>query len=467
MYQKRLQVLLMSLMMLFAFGRFSRANEGSLTPELIREIQKSVPVDARLHSVQNAVTANDIRALIVNREMSNRHDDHFGFKMETPHITDQKSTGRCWLFAALNTIRPSAMKKFNVKDIEFSQNYLFLWDKLEKANMFLEAMMETAGKPFDDREIQELLESPVADGGWWNFAVALIEKYGIVPVEIMPETINSEKSAGMDDLIDNLLRKDAVELRRLAADGKKVDRLRKEKNEMLADVYRLLVIHLGTPPSEFTWRYEDKDGKLVEKSFTPLSLYQEAYDFSLGDFVTIANHPSHPIDKFYTIKYCRNFSDIPDMRFVNLSMQQMKAFTLAMVLDTIPVWFAADTKYDMENKKGIMAPGIYDYESLFDVDLTLPRKERFQYRGSTPGHAMTFIGVDIQNDRPEKWLIENSWGTDLGAKGYWTMYDGWFDEYVFVVIINKSYLPENVLKLLESKPTELPIWDPIASMIVQ
>ena len=441
--------------------------EGAISADLLQEFQESLKMNEMTKAAQNAATETSMRSLILNREMVNRADDHFNFRIDTKKITDQKTTGRCWIYAALNMMRPAAMKALAVSEIEFSQNYLFFYDKLEKANMFLETIIETADRPIDDRELHLMLESPIADGGWWTFVVALIEKYGIVPNEIMPETVNCEKSRYMNFLLNNVLRKDAYVLREMASKGKKTKALRKEKEQMLAEFYRLLAIHLGTPPQEFTWRYQNKKKELISETYTPLSFLEKTADFDLGNFITIANHPSHEMDTHYKIKYCRNFADLPDMHFLNLEMDRLKEFSLTMVLDSVPVWFAADTRHDMERDHGIMAPGIYDYKSLFGVDFTLPKKARFEYRGSIPGHAMALIGVDLENEQPRKWLVENSWGTDIGNKGYWTMYDAWFNEYIYVVIIDKQYLPDDVLALLETKAEELPLWDPISTMLIQ
>jgi bleomycin hydrolase len=231
--------------------------------------------------------------------------------------------------------------------------------------------------------------------------------------------------------------------------------------EMLKNIYRLLVLHLGLPPDEFTWRYEDKDKNIVEKKYTPVQFYQEAVGFDLNQYITILDYPVYPYFQHFQIDYCRNMPDKADMDFINLDIQRIKEYVLKSLLDKEPVWFAADAGWQMERDNGIMEDGIYDYQSLYGFQEKMTKAERVQYHVSIPNHAMVFVAVDTSNGLATKWKVENSWGTDLGDKGYWTMYNNWFDKYVFTVIINKKYLPEKVLAILQTKPKTLPAWDPL------
>ncbi|OQX82718.1 MAG: hypothetical protein B6D63_07305, partial [Candidatus Latescibacteria bacterium 4484_7] len=433
-------------------------------PQTIKALKESFKLDARTTALLNAVTNNNTKDLAFNRLMFNKYNDIFNYKIKTKGITNQKQSGRCWLFAGLNIMRPAVMKKFNLDKFEFSENYLFFWDKLEKANMFLEAIIETKNKPFDDRELSLLVENPVPDGGWWEYVVDLMDKYGAVPKSAMPETKNSSNTRAMNALINKIARHDAIVLRDMAKRGKSATQLRKKKLEMLKTIYRVLALHLGVPPEQFTWRCEDKDGKIVEGTYTPVSFYKEAVGVKLSDYLPIIDHPIHPYGKHYRIKYSRNMSDVPDIDFVNLKIDRLKEFALKSLLAGEPVWFAADVGKENDYKEGIMAVGIYDYQSLFGIDASLSKADRVRLRDSTPNHAMVFIGVDTLGGKPLKWLVENSWGTDRGNKGYWTMYDNWFDEYVFAVIINKAYLPDDVTALFKTKPITLPAWDPMRDM---
>lgn len=438
------------------------AQKGTaLTPEVLKEIQASFTMDAQSRAVMNAITNNAAKDLALSRELVTKHDDIFNYKIDVKGITDQKSSGRCWLFAGLNIMRPAVIKKYNLSEFEFSQPHLFFWDKLEKANLFLDAVIDLRDKPLDDRELQTLVKDPVPDGGWWSYVVALIDKYGAMPKEIMPETKNSESTGAMNALLTKLMRRDAVELRAMAAKGAKVPALQKRKVEMLKDVYRLLVLHLGVPPQEFVWRYEDKDGKIVEAKHTPQSFYRDVVGVALGDYVSIFDHPAYPYGKYYRIKYSRNMTDLPDMDFVNVDAKTFKGYAYAMLLAGEPVWFAADVGAEMYSKGGIMEPGIYDYKSLFGVDLELTKAEKVLTFDSSPNHAMVFVGADTLGGKAIKWRVENSWGTDAGLKGYWSMSDDWFDRYVYAVIVHKKYVPESVLSLLGTKPEVLPAWDPM------
>jgi bleomycin hydrolase len=455
-------IILMVLLALAAAAGAETA-ERTLSIRAIRELEQSFTLDAGARALVNAVTNNDVRDLAYNRELYIKHDDLFAHKIETKGITDQESSGRCWLFAAFNIMRPAVMKRFDVSEFEFSENHLFFWDKLEKANMFLEAVIETREAGIDDRELQTLLADPIPDGGWWSYAVNLIEKYGAMPKEMMPETKNSSNTRYMNSLLNGKARDYAVELRQMASDGAVEPELRERKMEMLQVIYRILAIHLGVPPDEFEWRYEDKEGKMHADVYTPQSFYEKAIGVNLGDYVTIFDHAAHGYDRLYRIKYCRNMPDQPDMSFINLGADRLKRYALASVLAGDPVWFAADVGKENDYKNGIMAVGMYDYESLMGVEPMLSKKDRILYRDSTPNHAMVFIGVDTKDDEPVKWLVENSWGTDRGNKGLWSMYDDWFEEYVYTIIVHKKHVSKDVLAILETEPEILPAWDPMRS----
>jgi bleomycin hydrolase len=425
-------------------------------------LKKSFPSTAAQRAAMNALTANDLQKLVLNRELVNQHNEVFNVKIEVKGITNQKSTGRCWMFAGLNLMRPTARQKFNLENFEFSQNYLFFYDKLEKANFFLEFIIETRKRAIDDRELQELLDQPIGDGGWWNYVVNLIEKYGVAPKELMPETENSSKSNRLNKILGNLLRQDAADLRSLSHQGKSVAQLRELKLEMMKKVYQLLVIHLGIPPEEFNWRYEDKDKKIFEQVYTPISFYNQAVGFDLKKYVTLFDHSVHPYNRHYQVNFRRNFADLSDMDFLNIEISQLKEFALKSLLNNEPVWFAADVGWQMERENGIMAEGIYDYESLLDLTFHMSKAERIAYRASSANHAMALVGADTSGGKVNKWWVENSWGSETGDKGYWSMYDSWFDRYVFTIIIHEKYLPAEVLDLLKTKPTILPSWDPLA-----
>jgi bleomycin hydrolase len=439
---------------------FAEENKN-LEQKTITRLQASFKMDNTQKALMNSITNNDIKKLVLNRELLNRHNDVFNLKIDVEGITNQKSTGRCWMFAALNLMRPKVIKKFKLSSFEFSQAYLFFWDKLDKANYFLETIIETRDRDIDDRELQAILSNPIPDGGWWNYVVNLIDKYGVIPKELMPETKNTSNSKMINKTMVNLARQNAVELREMTRDGKTITSLRERKLEMLKDYYRLLVLHFGIPPEKFIWRIEDKDGDLIENKYTPLEFYNDVVGLDLNQYVIICDYPSFPYNDHYQINFCTNMTEKPDMNFINLDIEQLKLYALVSLQDSTPVWFAADASWQMEHDHGIMAVDIYDYESLFGIKDKMKKADRIRYRASMANHAMVFVAADISEEKALKWRVENSWGSEKGNKGYWTMYDSWFDKYVFTIIIDKKFIKKEDLKLLEKKPNKIPAWDPL------
>jgi bleomycin hydrolase len=286
-----------------------------------------------------------------------------------------------------------------------------------------------------------------------------------MPKGNMPETINSEKSKMMNKTVQYLALQDASILRKQSSNGFSVKKLQESKFEMLQEVYKILIYHLGIPPRQFNWRYSDKDNNIIEKNYTPLQFYRDVVGVNLKDYVTLFNHPVHPFNKHYQVKFRRNMAEEADMTFINLDIEAVKTYTFKSLLDNEPVWFAADVGWQMERKIGIMAQGIYQYDALFGIEYQMSKAERIQYGISAANHAMAFIGTDTSGGKPLKWRVENSWGTDRGDKGYWTMYDNWFDEYVFTLIIHKKYLPDKILAIMKTRPTILPTWEPLAKSL--
>ena len=460
---KKCGILLLILLMgssVTIWGKSSK--EGALTPDVIQEVRQSFKMDTSTRALMNALTNNEIKKLALNRQMYVAHDNLFNHKIKTKGVTNQKSSGRCWLFAGLNTMRPQVIEKYKLKEFEFSQSYLFFWDKFEKANTFLELIIETRDRDPLDRELQMILKSPFSDGGLWIFVVELIEKYGVVPKSVMPESEQTSKTTMMDRLISRKLRQDAAILREMSQNGAEVSELRSRKVEMLKDIYRMLVLNFGVPPKKFQWRYETKDTVVSEvKTYTPQSFFEEVVDVDLRDCVPIYNHTLRPYNKLYQMRLARNIYDRPDNVIINLDTKQMREFALKQLLDSQPVYFACDVSKEDSYEHGIMSPKIYDYEALYGLDFTMTKADKFRYLESRSTHAMVFVGVDTLEGKPTKWLVENSWGDKKGDKGYWTMYDKWFDEYVYKVIINKKYLPKQVLDILKTEPIVLPPWDPM------
>jgi bleomycin hydrolase len=411
-------------------------------------------------AIYNAATGNMLSQLALSREVLSQDNDMFSKVLKGQSITNQKGSGRCWLFATLNVLRPEVMKKYKLESFEFSQNYLAFWDKLEKANYFLDTMIELADRDPLDREMSMLLKRTVDEGGWWDYTAALIEKYGVVPAEVMPEAANSDNSGQIFALLGKKLRVDAVALRKMRKEGKAPAELKAAKEKMIEGVYRMLVLSVGEPPRQFAWRYAVKDGKpSAAETMTPQQFYQKL-GIDLSQYVSVMNHPMHPYGKNYVFARSRNMSDGKDLRFPNVEIAQMKEWAVKSICDGQPVWFGCDVGPDQD--RGMMALGLHDYQTLLGVDLTLDKASELMMRDSVASHAMVLVGVDLVGGKPLKWKAENSWGAGGGKGGYWHLYDSWFDKYVYQIVIRKAYLPEKILSLRDEEPMTLPMWDPLA-----
>jgi bleomycin hydrolase len=447
----------------FSSTSIAGGKEGGITQEMISKMQDSAQYNGPWRAIYNSLLNNEIKDLALDHDKAIQHKDLFNVTIKTKGITNQKSSGRCWLFASLNLLRPAMIEKYKLSKFEFSQNYLAFWDKLEKANMFLEEMIAMRDRDLLDRELAGYLKSPFGDGGWWFYTVDLIEKYGCVPKEAMPETKSSSKTGMMNNAISTELRKCAAELRDMAAKGASVDQLREAKEGMLINIYRMLTLNLGTPPTEFTWRYEDKDTVVSKpQEYTPQEFYKKVVGINLKDYVTLADHPSRPKFAMYDIDMSRNMYDKTDGAFLNVPIDTLKAYALKMLLEGEPVVFACDVGKDNFNDEGIFEPGIYDYESIYGIDLGMDKETKFAFHDLGANHMMLISACDTANAAVSKWKVENSWGSDRGDNGYWTMYDDWFNQNVFEIIVNKKYLSNDLQNLLKKEPVKLPSWDPYA-----
>ncbi len=434
---------------------------GAITADQLNQIRKSVQMDTYTRAMMHAVSGNSINKLAFNREAIQGLDFHFAHTIKTKGITNQKSSGRCWLFTALNTIRPRIIQKYNLKSFEFSENYLYFWDQFEKANLFLEAVIDSRKKPLKDREVEWLFKNPIGDGGVWNMMTDLVGKYGLVPREAMAESYNSNNTRGMQRLLRRKLREYGFTLRMLSSKGKSIKALRKEKLNMLAEVYRILVISLGEPPKTFAWRYEDKDGKLSAlKEYTPLSFYAEFTEGTLQDYIQLMDDPSKEYYKLYEIKYDRNRYDGHNWTFVNIPSAEIKQFARKSVLADDPMYFSCDVGKQLNKEEGVLALNQYDYASVFGVPFNMNKKERILTFDSGSSHGMALMGVDTTaSGKISKWLLENSWGKKAGHEGYLIMTDEWFDAYMFRLVVRKKFVSQKVKNILKQKPVMLAPWD--------
>jgi bleomycin hydrolase len=462
----KLNIILLAVLTVVLSAPLPAAPQGALTPEAIKQIRQSFKMNARTRAMLNAITNNDITSLALNREILQHHNEIFSHEIKTKGITNQKQSGRCWLFAGLNILRPVVIKECKLKDFEFSESYLAFWDKMEKANCFLERIIKFADRDIMDREMELILRDPITDGGYWEGVVNLIEKYGVVPKVIMPETHSSDNTSLMNKLLARKLRADAVMLRKMHGRGKSIEELRARKVRMLDEIYKMLVMNFGEPPTEFQWRFEDSNSVVSPmKTYTPKSFYKKLVGIDLGQYVDLFNDPSKKYDKHYVLSTSKNVYDGNDVNFANIKMKTLKDIAVKSVLGNDRVWFACDVGKDQNKEHGIMAMDLYDYGSIYGVRMNMTKAQRALFRESVPNHAMAFIGVDIQNDKPVKWLVENSWGKDKGSAGRWTLYDTWFDMNVYSIIVKKKYVPEEVLKILKQPPQALPPWDPMFAFV--
>ncbi len=458
-YQRLSLMLLLAMLPVFMAAQ----QAGSLTPGELTGIKKSVADDDATRARINAISNNGIQELALNRANVGTVDKHISHRVKTKGITDQKSSGRCWLYTGLNVIRPQVIEKYDMEGFELSQTYPFFWDQLEKANLFLEGIIESADKPMDDEFVEWLLKNPIGDGGQWTGVVDLVEKYGLVPSEIMPDPKNAESTGWMSRLLRRKLREQALDLRLMKADGSNTEQLRGEKVEMLGDIYRVLALSLGEPPTEFQWRYKKSNGELsVMKTYTPQSFAREFVQVDLNDYVMFMNDPSREYHKLYEIEYDRHIVEGGNWKYINLPADEIKEFAKESILNNEAMYFSCDVGKQLNRDQGTLDVNNYDYSALFGVDFGMNKTERILTNESGSTHGMGLMGVDLTEDgKARKWLLENSWGSSSGHNGFLIMTDEWFDEYMFRLVVRKKFVSEEALKILDTEPTMLPPWDPM------
>ena len=439
--------------------------EGGISAEMLAEISKGYAGDAKDKAIKNALAGTSIATLAVNAENAAMIDTHFSDRVKTKGITDQQSSGRCWLFTGLNVLRAKMIEKYDLPGMEFSQNYLFFYDQLEKANLFLQGMIDTRDLPFEDRKVDWLFSNPLSDGGQFTGVSNLIVKYGLVPAEAMPETYQSNNTSQMGTLLKLKLREYGLQLRDAAAEGASAKKLQKMKVEQLSEVYRMLVLCFGEPVQEFEWTRCDSNNNIVSrKTYTPKSFYDEFIGEDLeNNYVMVMNDPCREYGRVYEIDYDRHVYDGHNWLYVNLPVEKIKEMAIASIKDNVAMYFSCDVGKFIDRKKGVLDIANFDYESLMGVNFGMDKKQRVQTHASGSSHAMTLIAVDIcqETGEPAKWMVENSWGPASGYKGCLIMTDEWFNEYMFRLVVEKKYVPADVLQMLDQEPVLLPAWDPM------
>ncbi|HEY2690878.1 MAG TPA: C1 family peptidase [Streptosporangiaceae bacterium] len=439
--------------------------DGTLAAEDLELLRKDFAANPAYRLAQNAVTRVALDDVAVNREILNSTDHSQSVLLDDWKVTNQEHSGRCWLFAGLNLLRVGAMKKMGLKEFEFSQNYAMFWDKIERANYFLEAIIETADRDIDDRTVAYLLESVADDGGQWNMFVAIINKHGLVPKAVMPETQSSSSTGRMNSVLRNLLHQGAKSVRQAYTRG--ADAARAEKADVLRVIYRVLCIHLGTPPERFDWQWTDKDrGFHRDGMITPKEFAAKYVELPVDDYVCLVHDPrsSSPTGMTFTVEYLGNVLGAPPVIYLNVDMSVMKDIAARTLQSGEPVWFGCDVVKMMSNEYGVWDANLYDLPSVYGADFTLGKADRLVFHETQMTHAMLFTGVDLLDGVPRRWRVENSWGSDRGKDGFYTMNDSWFDEYVFEIAARRSALPEELQQAVGTEPIVLPAWDPMGSL---
>ena len=439
----------------------AQQNNGGISAEMMKEIRLGESGSAAEKAARNALALNAVSELATNADNLAMIDTNFSHRVRTKGITNQYQSGRCWLFTGLNVLRAKIIDDHNLGGMEFSQNYLFFYDQLEKCNLFLQAVIDTKHLAMESREVEWLFKNPLSDGGQFTGVSNLVMKYGVVPAEVMPENHQSNNTSQISNLIKLKLREYGLILR------EQRDRCTPValKTEMLKEIYSMLVRAYGVPPTEFEWTMRDKDNNVIStKTYTPQSFYAEYFgQIDLEkDFVMVMNDPSREYYKVYEIEYDRHMYDGDNWLYLNLPIEEVKAMAIASIKDNTAMYFSCDVGKFLLSKKGTLDINNFDYESLMGVEFPMNKEQRVRTFASGSSHAMTLIAVDLdEQGNPKKWMVENSWGPTSGWKGNLIMTDEWFEEYMFRVVVDKKYIPAETLKLLEQKPIELPSWDPM------
>lgn len=449
------QIVITSLLLLSG----SLVSAQSISQDMLSRLRIKGELTPTERAIRNGLASNDIRTFAVNSDNQGEQYTYFSNSVPSKGITDQKSSGRCWLFTGLNVLRSKVINQRNLNELEFSQIYLFFYDQLEKSNLFLQAVIDTRQKPMDDKTVEWLFKHPLSDGGTFTGVADLVMKYGLVPKGIMPETYASNNTSRFRSLIERKLREDGLRLRQ----AKSKDNLQKMKEDMLSELYHILVLGYGQPPTEFTWAPKNKDGEYTEqpRTYTPQQFYTEIIGDDLNEnYVMLMNDPTRDYWKTYEIEYDRHTYDGHNWLYLNLPMDEIKQAAIASIKDSTMMYMSCDVAKELDSSRGLLDLKNYDYSSILGVQFGMDKRERILTYDSGSSHAMTLKAVDLDEDgRPLKWEVENSWGASSGFKGHLIMTDQWLEEYLFRLVVNKKYLSDKILKAAQQKPTLLPCWD--------
>ena len=440
---------------------------SSFTDKLFADFQDN----SKLRAVENAVTHNGLLKSLETRQSQVENDHVFSIDLTKDKVANQKASGRCWMFAALNTFRHKLISDLNLDNFELSQAHTFFWDKYEKSNWFLEQVIATADQELGSRKVKFLLDVPQQDGGQWDMVVALFEKYGVVPKSAYPESVSSSNSRELNQYLNKLLRQDAQILREAVTAGVGAEGIRAQKEALLQEIFNFLAVNLGLPPRTFDFAYRDKDNNYhSDKNITPQECFKKYVGLNLSDYVSVINAPTadKPYGKSYTVDMLGNVVGSRAVRYLNLDMTRFKELAIAQMQAGETVWFGSDVGQISDRQKGILATNVYDFDTAMNISFTQDKAGRLDYSESLMTHAMVLTGVDLaENGEPLKWKVENSWGEKVGDKGYFVASDAWMDEFTYQIVVRKEFLTDEELAAYEAEPTVLAPWDPMGALASQ
>ncbi|WP_036225913.1 C1 family peptidase [Mesoaciditoga lauensis] len=439
----------------------------NLTFDDVKKMKENFLSSPKNIVAMNAASNNAITAVSLKREYVAKYNHVFSHEIPSMKITNQEHSGRCWIFAGLNVFKYEAAKNLNLEQFEFSQSYEMFWDKLEKANYFLESIIKTSSEDLQSRLVSWLLQRLVEDGGQWGMFSNLVKKYGVVPKDVMKESYNTSNSQIMNMLLKSKLREDAMLLRKMHDEGKSLDEIMKRKKEMLSEIYNVLAVNIGIPPERFDYEYRDKEGNYHRiENITPQEFFERYVKMNLDKMVSLINCPTPDKEymKTYTVDFLGNVVGGDEVVYLNVDLESFKNIAMKAVMDEKPTWFASDVGKMMEREKGILDTDVFDFENLYGVNFNLTKSQRLDYGDSLMTHAMVLLGVDVMDGKPTKWKVENSWGDKNGKDGYFIMGEKWFEEYAYEIVVDESYLSDEMKEAWRAKPIVLPPWDPMGSV---
>ncbi|MCH3982951.1 MAG: C1 family peptidase [Prevotella sp.] len=460
-------IILFALGISMSSGIYAQTKGGGITTQMLNQWRSSQKMSIADKALSNAIANNSIDNLAVNHDNDAELDTYFNIETRKQSITDQKSSGRCWMFSGLNVLRNKFALKSDSLGIEFSQAYLFFYDQLEKANLMLQGVIDTAKKPIDDNRVQFFFKSPINDGGTFCGIADLTAKYGLVPKEVMPESYSSNSTSKASSLIKSKLREYGLQLRDMVNKGKKTTDIQAAKTQMLAQIYKMLEYTIGVPPTKFTYAFKNSKGKTVTqvKEYTPQQFYQEVVGAPLeGSFIMVMNDPRRPYYKTYEVEYDRHTYDGHNWKYLNLPMDDIEQLAISSLKDGRKMYSSYDVGKFLDRKRGYADTENFDYGSLFGTTFGMDKAQRIETFDSGSTHAMTLTAVNTDaNGKANKWKVENSWGASWGQQGCLIMTDRWFREYMFRLVVDKKYVPENLQKMFEQKPLMVMPEDPLFS----